>query len=191
MDFWQLILDHIDDDIRKLAMEIFGDDVAELIALPLDVLKARMANYMPHTMTGRELTDFVMKPVARGDGSMNYVGQFAPLPSRPALQPKTHRDRMRALVTKLLAEAPKLEDAAPDDIGAIDCQIILKGGYQARGALKPSDDGEMLRFLTIGKVNTERGVKVVSMEHHFDFDDLMAVIIPTAMADEGGGLFGG
>jgi len=184
VDFWQLILDHVDDDNRKLAMEIFGEDVADLIALPLDVLKSRMANYTGGLPESRgPFERLMMEPVARGDGAVSYAGSFLPFASRAPLQPKTHRDRMRALVTKLLAESPRVEGATEDDIGAITCIVILRGGYQQRGSLKPSDDGETLRFMTMGKVNTDRGERIHAMEMVFDYDDLTAIVTEKAVAD--------
>jgi hypothetical protein len=184
VDFWQLILEHVDDEKRQVTMELFGDDIAEIIALPLDVLKTHMANFSALAERLRDGT---------ADGYKNF-GQFN-MPNaialRAPLQPKTHRDRMRALVATLLAESPKVEDATADDIGAIQCIVILRGGYQQRGVLKPSDDGETLRFMTVGKVATERGEKIHAMEMVFDYDDLTAIVTEKAVAEtKPGGIFG-
>src|ERR1700690_4480603 len=127
VDFWQLILEHVDDNKRQSTIDLFGDDIAEIIALPLDVLRTRIANVKK--VEGRIDSAFAMGAanarIRSGEftvGQPNYVGQFdmaQAIASRGPLRPKTHRDRMRALVAKLLAESPKVEDPPPDDIGAI------------------------------------------------------------------------
>lgn len=206
VDFWQLILEHIGDDGRALAMELFGGQIIArlgslLTSTPIDVLGTRMANHETSSSSSNDeinarlrAGEFTLQPKPRGDGAVNYVGKFdfAHAASLRPLKPKTHRDRMRDLVTKLLAESPKVEDATADDIGAFPCIIILRGGYQSRGVLKPSGDNETLRFMTVSKVNTDRGERVHAMEMVFDYEDLMAIVTEKAVADadKPGGIFG-
>lgn len=92
----------------------------------------------------------------------------------------SRRDRMLALINRLLEEAPKMEGASPDDPGAFEAQIILRSGYQAVGALSKHKSG-LLRFLVMGK---PRGSdQVIAAEHFFDYEDLEAVVVIRAKID--------
>src|SRR6266850_2546642 len=92
--------------------------------------------------------------------------------------------KMIALIDRLLGDAPKMEGAAPDDAGAMECQIMLKNGYRAVGSLAKTPEG-LLRFMSIGQEQGGNN-RVVAVEHFFDYDDLECVAVPRGAVDPGG-----
>lgn len=88
--------------------------------------------------------------------------------------------RMRHQIKDLFAGAPKIRET---DAPAVECQVILRSGYRAVGALSivefEDDVGELLRFLSIGQAQGRD--EVIAVEHFFDYDDLECIAIPRAM----------
>lgn len=108
----------------------------------------------------------------------------------------THRDRMIAIVDDLFAtDSPKAVGPGPQPEPAIDCQILLRNGYQAQGVLArgiqrtiqlPNEAPlyiNTLKFAAVAFVphpdhpnNRNLATKIIA-EHYFDYEDLMAVIV--------------
>lgn len=104
--------------------------------------------------------------------------------------PHHHRDMIYELVTKLLAEAPKMEGAPADDPGGIEAQVILRSGFRAVGALtRMHFDSEptghcttridCLKFLVIGKAAGRE--EMIACEHYFDYEDVECIVVMRAM----------
>lgn len=106
---------------------------------------------------------------------------------------KDHIEAMRAmnerstkminLIDRLLKEAPKMEDAPADDPGAIDCQIMLRNGWRARGALGKTPEG-LLKFLVIGQ-EAQAPHRVIAAEHLFDYSDVECIVVVRAVVGNG------
>lgn len=94
----------------------------------------------------------------------------------PLTKEAPRKIKMIALIDRLLRDAPKMEGAAPDDAGALECQIMLKNGYRAVGALAMTPDG-LLRFMVIGQEQGGNN-RVVAVEHFFDYEDLECLAVP-------------
>lgn len=99
------------------------------------------------------------------------------------------RDKMVKLVDRLLSEAPRMEGASADDAGAVECQILLRNGYRAVGALAKTPEG-LLKFGAVAREDPQaalqegRQPRVMMTTHYFDYDDLEAIVIPQPMVEE-------
>lgn len=80
-------------------------------------------------------------------------------------------ERMKRVIDRLFATAPKLETAAAQ-APALECFIVLKSGSQIQGALSVTPEGT-LRLLAGNAVNG----KPVMVEYFFDYDQVASVAV--------------
>jgi hypothetical protein len=92
-------------------------------------------------------------------------------------------NKMKLLIDRLLREAPKMEDAPADDPGAFQCQILLRSGYRAVGALARTPEG-LLKFMVIAQENGGAR-RVVAAEHVFDYSDVECIVVTRAIVSDG------
>ena len=90
--------------------------------------------------------------------------------------------KMKKLIRRLFAEAPRMEDAPHNQAPAVECQIVLKSGYSCIGALSTTPEG-LLRFMAIARDPSDQK-KVIAAEHFFDYEDLQTIIVPRAQTSE-------
>lgn len=94
-----------------------------------------------------------------------------------------HRTRMKFVIDSLLEQrSPRAEGAGPTPTPAMNCMVTLRGGMQLDGVLTLRDgktyDISTLKMATPAAKRTPTGGQVnVMVEHHFDYDDVMAVSI--------------
>lgn len=91
--------------------------------------------------------------------------------------------RIKQLVGRLFASAPKMTDASGKPVEgqapALECFVTLKAGVQANGALSITPEGG-LRLLAPNEIPSgQRGVpgKMVMIEHFFDYDQVADIAI--------------
>jgi hypothetical protein len=95
--------------------------------------------------------------------------------------------RMRAVITRLFAEAPKLTgpDGTPDpkQSPALECTVVLKGGFQLMGALSLTPEGT-LRMLCPNEMG--RPPRPVMVEHFFDYEQVADIALIREVKASGG-----
>lgn len=128
-------------------------------------------------------------PVPYEPGNLPYVTPtgtsqaWTGFTNPPASSEPASVTRMRILITRLLAEAPAMLENMPgfiqDDAKqkpAITCQVVLKSGFQAQGALSTTPEGT-LRMASPAK-STQHGPPDMLVENFFDYADVEAIILP-------------
>jgi hypothetical protein len=148
------------------------------------------------TFFGSVIDGFV---AARAHGATSAAeGMFAAISSdvmRAANRPRGDRvelppddvtywapeQRMRALIDRLFAEAPKLThpDGTPrdDQAPALECQIMLKAGGQIGGSLSVTPEGT-LRLLSPMHMNPKTGpLELVMVEHFFNYEEVSDIAV--------------
>ena len=80
-------------------------------------------------------------------------------------------DRIRQVVQRLIA-TPKQAGPVDPQGAAMTCQVLLKSGYQAQGALSTTAEGTLRLLMPAGSQNGP-----VLAEHFFDYSDVEAVIV--------------
>lgn len=88
-------------------------------------------------------------------------------------------DRMRTVIDRLFSEAPKMEDASPNQAPAVDCQVELKNGRTVIGALSKTPEGTF-RLMGLAKGPDQ---KVLVLEYYFDVSDVQAVVVMKAKVE--------
>lgn len=85
--------------------------------------------------------------------------------------------RMKRLIDRLFAQAPKLTDASgkpdPTQAPALECHVMLKAGGAVVGSLSVTPEG-MLRMLS---PNQAKGGKPVMIEHFFDYEQVADIAV--------------
>ena len=97
---------------------------------------------------------------------------------------------MMKLVRDLIAKAPKMEGAPPDDPGAIECQIQLANGYKAVGSLTIDGQHDVFKFMCIAIEQGGQG-RTIATTHYFPYDALVCVVTMLAIETEKPRIFTG
>lgn len=95
--------------------------------------------------------------------------------------------RMKAVIQRLFADAPKLTTAdgaeRTDQATAIECHVVLKAGQSMAGALSITAEGT-LRLLSPNVIGKPPNERMIMVEHFFDFDQLADIAIVREMTAE-------
>lgn len=111
---------------------------------------------------------------AATDTAFSVIGRMKNL--HEVLSDPTHREdpavaRIRSLVQRLI-NSPKQQGPVDPQAKAMSCQVLLKSGYQAQGALSTTDEGTLRLLMPAGSPNGP-----VLAEHFFDYSEVEAVIV--------------
>lgn len=89
---------------------------------------------------------------------------------------------MKKLITRLFAQAAPVDSPVVTQIGhhpngmlpgALECQLVLKGGYAAAGVLTSTPE-DTLRLLS--PANKPDGSTIIA-DHYFDYDDVLTIVV--------------